>query len=218
MTKKFNPIPRQRFAPIWCSRVLTCPGHSIVLSDPFLLIQSFKINWEFSQKKNLKNPWNKMVLKKKTPMLQGNGSIFVLFLLGVKVWNLGLKNLSIRWDKKYLKIWSYEINLIINPYFWISVSLEEFKKKFISADGHGTEVVTKTEFVRRFSESWIKNKYLNRNNCITLMDVSSVRMMTSVAKGDIVLRFRKMSCFNHTVWIINHKWCGITKAPTALLS
>ena len=159
-----------------------------------------------------------MVLKKKTSMLQGNGSIFVLFLFGEKVWNLGLKNRSIRWNKKNLKIWSYEINLIINPYVWISVSLEEFKKKFISADGHGTEVVTKTEFVRRFSESWSKNKYLNRNNCITLMDVSSVRMMTSVAKGDILLRLRKMSCFNHTVWIINHKWCGITKAPTALLS
>ena len=36
---------------------------------------------------------------------------------------------------------------------WITKSLEEFKKKFVSADGYRTEVVTRTEFVRRFSES-----------------------------------------------------------------
>ena len=59
--------------------VRTRPGHSVdavAWADQFLLIQSWKINWECSRKKNSKNPSNKMGLNKNTSMLKGNGSFF----------------------------------------------------------------------------------------------------------------------------------------------
>ena len=173
--KNPDPSARVKFYFQWSlEHVRTRPWQSVEASvaraDQFLLIQSWKINWECSQKKNLKNPLNKMVLKKKTSMLKGNGSFFP-FLFCVKVLNTA-RSFSFRawwaniWDKnkesqdgnkdfgnrgrrrrrRPAEAW-FSYNL------WICVSLEEFKKKFISADGHGTEVVTKTEFVRRFSES-----------------------------------------------------------------